>query len=73
MSEGVDVLEIIGTTRAMRGLEPVPGGPALSPTVWGYPLGSGDRVPMDTPGAGGYGPRVQECRIDGSVEHVLAA
>ena len=75
MSEGVDVFEIIGTTRAMRRLEPepVPGEPELSPTVSGYPLGSGDRVSMDTPGAGGHDPRVQECQIDGSVEYVPAA
>ena len=36
-----------------------PGGPAeqeLPPKVWGYPLRPGDRVSIDTPGAGGYGP-----------------
>jgi N-methylhydantoinase B/oxoprolinase/acetone carboxylase alpha subunit len=36
-----------------------PGGPGeqeLPPKVWGYPLRPGDRVSMDTPGAGGYGP-----------------
>ncbi|HEU4367166.1 MAG TPA: hydantoinase B/oxoprolinase family protein [Methylomirabilota bacterium] len=36
-----------------------PGGPAerpLPPKVWGYRLRSGDRVAMETPGAGGYGP-----------------
>ena len=75
MSEGAGVFEIIGTTRAMRRLErePVPSEPELSPTVWGYPLGSRDRVSMDTPGAGGYGPRVRECRLDGSVEYVPVA
>ena len=36
-----------------------PGGPGeqeLPPKVWGYPLRPGDRVSIDTPGAGGYGP-----------------
>jgi hypothetical protein len=73
MSEGADVFEIIGTTRAMRRLGPEPGGPELPPKVWGYPLRSGDRVLMDTRSAGGYGPRVRECRIDGSVEYVPVA
>jgi hypothetical protein len=61
MSEGADVFEIIGTARAMRRLEPEPGEPALSPKAWGYPLGSRDRVLMDTRGAGGYAPRLREC------------
>jgi len=38
-----------------------------------YPLGSGDRVSTNTPGACGYGARVRECRIDGSVEYVPGA
>ena len=36
-----------------------PGGPNerdLPPKVWGYPLKPGDRVSIETPGAGGYGP-----------------
>jgi N-methylhydantoinase B len=36
-----------------------PGGPDerdLPPKVWGYPLKPGDRVSIETPGAGGYGP-----------------
>ena len=36
-----------------------PGGPlerTLPPKVWGYPLRPGDRVAIETPGAGGYGP-----------------
>ncbi len=36
-----------------------PGGPharELPPKVWGFALGPGDRVAMETPGAGGYGP-----------------
>lgn len=36
-----------------------PGGPderELPPKVWGYPLKPGDRVSIETPGAGGYGP-----------------
>ena len=32
-----------------------PGERALPAKVWGYPLGPGDRVSMDTAGAGGYG------------------
>jgi len=28
----------------------------LPPKVWGYPLGPGDSVAIETPGAGGYGP-----------------
>lgn len=30
-------------------------------------------IMMDTPGAGGYDPRVRECRLDGSVEYVPVA
>jgi N-methylhydantoinase B len=44
-----------------------PGGPAeheLPPKVWGYPLRSGDRVAIDTPGAGGYGPPVERALAD---------
>jgi len=28
----------------------------MPPKVWGYPLKPGDRVSIETPGAGGYGP-----------------
>jgi N-methylhydantoinase B len=33
-----------------------PGSRELPPKVWGHPLQPGDRVAMETPGAGGYGP-----------------
>jgi N-methylhydantoinase B/oxoprolinase/acetone carboxylase alpha subunit len=36
-----------------------PGGPEareLPGKVWGYPLRAGERVAIETPGGGGYGP-----------------
>ena len=66
MLEGVDGLEIIGTTRAMRW-------PELSPTVSGYPIRSADRVSMGEAGADGLGHRLRESRIDRSVQYVPAA
>jgi N-methylhydantoinase B len=44
-----------------------PGAPAeraLPPKVWGYPLDPGDRVAIETPGAGGYGEPAERAPAD---------
>ena len=37
----------------------------LPPKVWGYVLRPGDRVAIETPGAGGYGPAAESAASDG--------
>jgi N-methylhydantoinase B len=41
-----------------------PGEQELPPKVWGHPLRPGDRVAIDTPGAGGYGPPAERAFAD---------